>query len=84
MLLTNNTVEEMTMQEAILEETKFEGLREGLRKGIKEGKEEEKIAIITRILEINLASDEQIVQIAKVPLSLVRRLRKEVNKKIKG
>jgi hypothetical protein len=32
---------------------------------------------------MNLASDEQIVQVAKVPLSLVRRLRKEVNKKIK-
>jgi hypothetical protein len=36
MLLTNKTVEDMTMQEAILEEAKFEGFREGLRKGIKE------------------------------------------------
>jgi hypothetical protein len=83
MLLTNKTVEDMTMQEAILEETKFEGLREGLRKGIKEGKEEEKIEIVTRMLEMQIGSDEQIVQVAKVPLSLVRRLRKKVVKKIK-
>ena len=70
----------MTMQEAILEETKFEGMREGIKEGIKEGSKQTKEEIVIRMLEMNLASDEQIVQVAKVPLSLVRRLRKKVEK----
>ena len=76
----------MTMEEAILEETKFEGMREGLRKGlrqgiqkgIRKGKLQIKEELVTRMLEMNIGSDEQIVQIAKVPAAFVSRLRKRL------
>jgi len=83
-LLTHKNIEDTTMEEAILEEKKFEGLREGLEKGRKEGqqlgKTETLEAMVTRMIQMQLLSDEQIVKIAEVPLGFVRRLRKKLKK----
>lgn len=71
-LLTDKTIKIMTMQEAILEETKFEG--------IEEGRQQTREEVVLRMLKMNLGSDDQIVEVAKVTPGFVRKLRKKVGK----
>lgn len=79
-LLPHKNIDNMTTREAILEETKFEGKREGLKEGRQLGKKETTEEIVTKMIQMQLASDDQIVEVAGVPRSLVSRLRKKVEK----
>lgn len=75
-LLTNKPLKYMTMQELILEERKFEGLQEGLKLGRKQTKE----AMVLKMIEMQFASDEEIVKIAEVTPGFVSRQRKKLTK----
>jgi len=70
-LLTDKNIDDMTMQEAILEETKFEGIREG--------KQISKEEVVTRMI-IHHLSDDQIIEYVDVEPGFVNRLRQKVGK----
>ncbi|GAB4033334.1 Rpn family recombination-promoting nuclease/putative transposase [Spirosoma gilvum] len=72
---TNTT---MGIEQFLLDRAKKEGLQEGVEKGFEQGIEQEKRVIVTRLLEKTSFSNEQIADIADVPVTFVEQLRKDL------
>lgn len=61
----------MGIEEFLLDRAKREGVQQGLEQGIEQGKR----LFVNRLLQKTNFSDEQIADMADVPVALVRQLR---------
>jgi predicted transposase/invertase (TIGR01784 family) len=63
-----------------LEKGREEGLEKGLQKGLQKGRQEGREEVISNLLENLGLPDEQVARIANVPLKLVQKIRKKLQK----
>ncbi|SEA47845.1 RpnC/YadD family protein [Pedobacter hartonius] len=78
-LLTNKNINNMTIEEILIGQAEIRGRRIGEKAGKREGKREAKQDEITRLITKHGFTDKEIVDFAEVPLSLVRKVRSELN-----